>query len=603
MPEVTQLSQADTGLSFRGRAWAVRDAEAGAIRGLKATGCTDDLARILASRGVTATGLAAFQEPKIRDLMPDPYFLRDMEPATKRLAQAIRNRERIGIWSDYDCDGATSAGILGRFLRMCGHPDFLLRIPDRIHEGYGPNTPGLLGMQADGCGLICILDAGTVAFEPLEAAAAAGIDVIVLDHHGAKDTVPPAVAVVNPNRKDQKPGLGHLCAAGVTFVATVAVTRELRDSGYFDGRDGRPADVPELMQLLDLVALGTVCDVVPLVGLNRAFVARGLPWLSRRITPGIRALARVAGIDPDAPIDETACGWVLGPRLNAGGRIGTSTMAALLLLEEDPVRAEARAEELDQLNTRRKEIEAAATEAAIAQLGGRVPGVDRTLAIAVVSAHEGVVGISAARLKEAFDAPAIVLTEAEHGLLKGSARSLPGFDIGHAILSAHQAGLVEKGGGHGMAGGVTLRPDQLQAFTAFMNAEIAKTAYWREGLRSEADIALPLGRLTVPFIESLDRLRPFGTANTEPVVLLQDVVLSEIRILKEKHFKIVARNGSDEIDAMLWNVAGTALGEKIQAAKGRRIDILGKPQVNEFMRKKRPQVIVDDLRFAPGALL
>lgn len=602
MNQVAPIS-APSRRSFRGRQWRVPEISPKTVQSLKSQGISAEIAQILAARGITPDTLASFLDPTIRDLMPDPFVLKDMEPAAKRVAAAIRKKEKIGIWSDYDVDGATSAAVLGRFLRMCGHRDFDLRIPDRIHEGYGPNTPGLLAMGQGGCGLICILDAGTVAFEPLVAAAAAGIEVIVLDHHAAEEKVPPAVAVVNPNRKDQAPGLGHLCAAGVTFLFTIAVTRELRSGNFFDGQTGRPAETPQLMELLDLVALGTVCDVVPLTGLNRAFVAKGLPWLTKRLTPGVRALAEAAGIEPDAVIDEAACGWILGPRINAGGRIGDSASGALLLLEEDPGRAAERAVALDAMNVQRKALEGASTEAAIAQLADRVCGEDRTLALAVVDAHEGVVGISAARLREAYDAPAIVLTHAEQGLLKGSARSVPGFDIGHAIIAARQAGLIVKGGGHGMAGGLTLSQDQLPGFIAHMNAEIAKTGYWSEGVASQADLCLTLSALTVPLIESLGRMKPFGTANPEPVVILEGVEIAEIRILKEKHLKIVARDGKAEIDALLWNVVGTALGDQIQAARGRRVDLLGKPQVNSFMNRKRAQMIVDDLRLFSGSLL
>lgn len=591
-------------LSFRGRVWDIPSPDPAKVRDLSRSGLARSLAEILAVRGVKPAALDAFLDPKIRDAMPDPHVLKGMENAARRLATAIRRGERVGIWSDYDVDGATSAGVLGRFLRMCGHDDFAVRIPDRIAEGYGPNTPGLLAMGGEGgCRLICILDAGTVAFEPLQAAEAAGIEVIVMDHHAAEPTLPPAVAVVNPNRKDETSGLGHLCAAGVTFMFAVAVTRVLRDSGFFDGRDGRPAEVPPVMDLLDLVALGTVCDVVPLIGVNRAFVARGIEVLSRRITPGIAALAEAAGIAPTARITEMDCGWILGPRINAGGRIGDSASGALLLLETDPVMARERALALEELNVRRKEIGDAATQSAVASLAGRVPGEDRTLALAVVEAHEGVVGISAGRLKEAFDAPAIVLTHAHDGNLKGSARSVAGFDIGHAIIAARHEDLIVKGGGHGMAGGLTLTEAQLPGFIAFMNAEIEKSDYFTTGVRTAVDAAIPLGEVGVPFIAGMDRLRPFGTANAEPVVMLPGVVLAEIRILKEKHFKLVFRSGAASIDALIWNVVGTPLGAQIEAARGRTVDALGKLQINEYMGRKSPQFMLEDMRFSQDALI
>ncbi|MCW3784426.1 single-stranded-DNA-specific exonuclease RecJ [Defluviimonas salinarum] len=591
-------------VSFRGRKWQIPDAPRSEMIEFKRKGANPVLARILAARGLTAMEYDAFMKPTIRELMPDPFFLLDMEPGAKRIARAIRERERIGIWSDYDADGATSAGVLGRFLRMCGHDDFTVRIPDRIREGYGPNTPGLLDMkETRGCNLVCILDAGIVAFEPLSAAADAGMEIVVIDHHMAEDTIPKAVAVINPNRKDQKPGLGHLCAAGVSFIFAVAVARELRSAGYFDGKEGRPGGVPDLMELLDLVALGTVCDVVPLKTLNRAFVARGISYLSGRKTPGIAALALAAGIEPGDEIGEQACGWILGPRINAGGRIGDSASGALLLLEEDPAVAGERATALHEMNATRKEIEAAATEAAIAQMSGRMPGVTRTLALAIVDAHEGVVGISAGRLKEQFDAPAIVLTADHEGNLKGSARSIAGFDIGHAIIEARNRGLIIKGGGHGMAGGLTLTRAQVPGLLEFVNGEIAKTGYFRDGITTSADLDLRLKDLTVEVIQDIEGLRPFGTGNPEPVVILERVSLAETRILKEKHLKMVFRDGDLTIDGLMWNVVGTVLGDEILAAHGRTFDVLGKPQINEFRGRKSPQIMVEDLRFHAAALI
>lgn len=581
--------------SFRGRRWYVASAADADVRALRARGASAPVASILATRGVTAEGYDKFLEPKIRH-MDDPFEFNDMEKAVLRVTAAIRDSEKIGIWSDYDVDGATSAGVLGWFLRMCGHDDFMIRIPDRITEGYGPNTPGLLAMKEAGCGLICILDSGTLAFEPLAAAKAAGIDVVVIDHHAAEEAIPEAVAVVNPNRKDQKPGYGHLCAAGVTFVFTVAAARKLRDDGFFRG------PVPDLMRLLDLVALGTVCDVVPLVGLNRAFVRRGLPYLTQRQRPGIAALCAAAGIADNAAITAGDCGWVLGPRINAGGRIGESGSGAALLLEQDPDEARRLAEELNRLNVERQELEAACTRSAMADIGGREDG-DRTLALAVTDAHEGVVGISASRVKDAHDAPAIVLTRTHDGLLKGSARSVEGFDIGHAIIAARQAGLIIKGGGHGMAGGLTLSQDQLPDFISFMNAEIARTVYWREGVVSAADTEIRLRDLTVAMIDEFDGMAPFGTGNPEPRVILARVELAELRVLKDKHFKMVFRDRGCEIDGLIWNVAGTPLGRRMEAARGTLVDVLCKAEINVFRGNRRPQIMIQDMRPSGSALV
>lgn len=442
-------------LSFKGRSWALLEPPAGRGVALRRAGANPLLSKVLAARGMQEGDYAAYVETLIRNTMPDPFVMQDMEKGAKRIAQAIRDGQRIGVWSDYDVDGAASAAIFIEALRMCGHRDYVLRIPDRITEGYGPNAPGLLAMQSEhDCQLICTLDAGIVAFDPLQQAAEAGIEVIVIDHHGADQDgrLPAGHAIINPNRLDDTSGLGHLCAAGVTFCFFVAVVRELRATGYFDGQEGRPDERPELMNLLDLVALGTVCDVMELHGLNRAFVRAGIPALTARRHPGIAALARVAEIRDDQPIDEKSCGWILGPRINAGGRVGQSDSGARLLIAEDPEEIEARARALHEINVERKSMSDSATEAALAQLEDMVPGRDRRLAFAVVEdAHEGVVGIAAGKAKEAKDAPAIVVTRDHEGNLKGSARSVGDVDIGHIIQDAVAAGLILKGGGHGMA--------------------------------------------------------------------------------------------------------------------------------------------------------
>jgi len=596
-------STAPEPLSLKGRVWRARQPRPELARTLERAGLGPFAAQLMSGRDLGGVGPEAFLKPTIRDLMPDPSRFRDMDRGARHVTDRIMAGGRIGVWSDYDADGATSAAILISFLRSLGVRDVPLRIPDRIREGYGPNTPGLLAMRAEGCETVCVLDAGTTAFEPLAAARAAGLDVVVIDHHAAEETVPEAVAVINPNRKDEAPGFGHLCAAGMTFIFCVAVARELRARTWFDGRDGRPASPPDLMRLLDLVALGTVCDVVPLTGLNRAFVARGLPYLSERNRPGVAALAELAGVSPEAPMTAADCGWRLGPRINAGGRVADPTLGARCLLAEDPVEALALAEELDQCNRDRKVLEESATEQAIAQAADRVPGRDRRGLIAVVDGHEGVVGISAARVREAVDAPAIVLTRDHEGNLKGSARSVPGFDIGHAIIEARKAGLIVKGGGHGMAGGLTLTPEQLGPFQAFLDAEIAKSPYFEAGVVTEADLELSVRGLSVRDIDALSPLEPFGTANPEPVLILRGAELREIRVLKEKHLKLTLGEGAMTIDALIWNVVGTPVGEAILALRGSAIDLLGKPGINEFRGNRSPQVIVEDLRPAAGQLL
>lgn len=598
------IDQDITRTSFRNRNWALPETivAAGDIR---ETGLPPAIARVLIGRGVTPDRIADFLDPKLKNLLPDPSFFQDMDVGVKHLSGCIRRGDMIGIFSDYDCDGATSAGVLGRFLRMLGHTRFHLRIPDRIKEGYGPNTPALLNMKTiHGCDTICILDSGSVAFEPLKAAKSAGIDVVVVDHHGTEAVNPEAEAFINPNRKDQKPGYGALCAAGMTFIFCIGVARELAREGFIDGQGGRPGKMPNLMLLLDMVALGTVCDVVSLNHpLNRAFVSQGLKVLNATPSLGIVALAAAAGLKEGAPFTEKECGWILGPRINAGGRIGDTESGARLLLETDPAEARRRAETLEMLNCERKEMDGEATKTAIAQFEDRVPGRDRDVAIAVVDAHEGIVGISAGRLKDAVDAPAIVLAPVEGDMLKGSARSVPGFDIGHAITQARQQGLIEKGGGHGMAGGLTLRRDQLDGFKAFLATEIRKTDYFRDGLRTNADASFSLKELNVDLLDGFEALRPFGAENPEPVVILRGVVPVDFRVLKGLHFKVSFRDGDRSIDGLIWNVVGTEFGRQIEDALNTRVDLLCKPQINEFRGNRSPQVIVEDVRFSDTNLI
>lgn len=596
----------DTKKSFRNRAWMSPDAERAAVDALIAGGAPETIAPVLAARGMGAEDVQAYLAPSIRASLPNPSFFNDMDAAADRIVQAIAGGEKIAIWSDYDVDGATSGATLGRFLRDCGVKDFEIYIPDRIEEGYGPNIKGLLSLKERGADLVCILDSGTVAIEPLTQAHAAGMEIVVIDHHAAEEELPPAVAVVNPNRLDQEKGFGHLCAAGMTFIAVIAANMRLRQMEFFDGQDGRPANEPRLMEYLDLVALGTVCDVVPLTGLNRAFVARGLPYLSERALPGVRALAAVAACQDD--IDAGACGFGLGPRINAGGRIGDSAAGVHLLLETDPQRAEERAEELNALNVERQTMERECTAQALSQIEaqGFVPGDTRQLAVAIVDAHEGIVGISAARVKEAFDVPAFVLAPTPEGALKGSGRSVPGFDLGAAIIAARKAGLLLRGGGHAMAGGLSIEKDKVEAFTAFVNARIAQSDYAQTGVVSKVDAELGIGKARIDMVEALSSMAPFGMGNPTPRVALQDVLLADVRILKDKHIKCIFqhpehREKGRKIQALIWNAVDTPFGDALIAAKGERIDALGALEINEWNDRKSVQMKLDDIRLAEPA--
>ncbi len=588
--------------SFRNRVWEEPKVTNMAIDALIAGGANALTAPILAARGMDPETIETFLSPKLRDLLPNPSFFLDMDKAADRLVEAIVNREAITIWSDYDVDGATSGGTLGRFLDDCGHTDYDVYIPDRITEGYGPNAEGLLSLKEKGADLVCILDAGTVAIEPLTAAHEAGLDVVVIDHHAAEEELPPAIAIVNPNRLDQEKGFGHVCAAGMTFMLVVAANMRLRKRAFFDGQDGRPACAPELMSYLDLVALGTICDVVPLSTINRAFVMRGLPYLSARQLPGIKALADVAKCSDE--IDARACGFALGPRINAGGRIGDSGAGTALLLEKDLEEAQAQAKVLNDLNGERQEMEKACTQSALEQVQGRfIPGETRKLALAIVDAHEGIVGISAARLKEALDAPAFVLAPTPEGTLKGSGRSVSGFDLGAAIIAARKAGLLIKGGGHAMAGGITLERDKVDDFTAFMNAEIEKSDYFRIGVSSKVDAKIHIEQATTGLVDAAQSLAPFGMGNPTPRFVIEGVLLADIRILKDKHIKCIfedpeMREAGKRVEGLIWNAVGTPFGDALNDARGKAVDVLGGLEINEWNGRRRVQIKLDDVRLS-----
>lgn len=588
-------------LSLRNRRWIIPAPTEGAIDALVAAGAGSLAAPILAARDIRSEDVEDFLKPTLRSLLPNPNTLLGVEVGAETLAQAIMDKKRIAIWSDYDVDGATSAAVLGWFLRACGTEFHILRIPDRLTEGYGPNTPGLLALQEEGAELVCILDAGTTAFEPLEAAHEAGLPVIVVDHHAAEDTLPKAVAVINPNRRDQPPGLGHLCAAGVVFLLCVAINTRLRKMGHFPNAS-KGAD---LMALLDLVALGTVCDVVSLTGLNRAFVTRGLPILSERGRPGIAALAEAAACG-DA-IGTRECGFALGPRINAGGRIGDSKMGAMLLLARDADEATTLAQELSRLNNDRQEMERSATKQALEiASAGWVPGETRRIAIAVVDGHEGVVGISAARVKEALDAPAFVLAAAHDGTIKGSGRSVTGFDLGAAVLAAKAAGILIKGGGHAMAAGITLDPARLDEFRAFMDARIAESQYAQDGIIVKVDMGIPIRRATIGLVDAVQNLAPFGMGNPTPRFAITGALLAEVRILKDKHLKCLfldpeAGMAGPQLEGIIWNEANTPFAATLRAHKGQIVDAVGGLEINEWRGKRSLQMKLEDVRLSQNA--
>ena len=527
--------------SVNGRVWRPRLDERGSALALAIAQRHETpelLARVLAGRGVEVDAVEAFLDPTVKRLMPDPYVLTAMEPAAARIADAAMRGEKIAIFGDYDVDGATSSALLARFLRAAG-VEAMIHIPDRIFEGYGPNVEAIRSLADRGATLLITVDCGTTSIEPLAEARRLGLDVIVIDHHQADERLPDAL-VINPNRLDDLSELGHLAAVGLVFLAVVAVNRVLRERGFWNG--ARPE--PDLLSLLDIVALGTVADVVPLRGLNRAFVSKGLIALRRRESSGLTALmdaARLAG-----PPEPWHLGFLLGPRINAGGRIGRADLGVRLLMEDDPTEAGRIAAELDRLNRERQAIEQAmlaeAEAEALAALGLQEKGA--VVVTAAANWHPGVVGLIAARLKERFNRPAFAIALEPGGIGTGSGRSIHGVDLGKAVRRAVADGLILKGGGHAMAAGVTLKRDALAAFRAYLEdtlADAVATARLDRALL--IDGAVSAAGADAALIAMLAKAGPFGSSNPEPVIALPAHTVIYADKIGENHVRARTQSG------------------------------------------------------------
>ena len=536
------------------------------------------LCHTLAARGVDPPDASAFLNPVLRDLLPDPLRLKDMAIAATRFLVAVNAGQRIAVFADYDVDGGASAALLIIWLRAMGR-QATLYIPDRIDEGYGPNVPAMAALAAQHDLIICV-DCGTLSHEPI--AAAAGTDVIVLDHHLGAETLPPAHSVVNPNRQDEDGSLGHLCAAGVVFLMLVEANRQVRTAG---------AQGPDLMSMLDLVALATVADVAPLVGVNRAFVRQGLKVMARRDRVGIRALADVARMD-QAPTPY-ALGFLLGPRVNAGGRIGQADLGARLLATDDPHEAASLAERLDVLNTERRDIEAAVRASAMAQ--AEVRGLDGPLVWAAGEGwHPGVVGIVAARLKEATNRPAVVIgLDGDEG--KGSGRSISGVDLGAAVHRLAAEGLLLRGGGHKMAAGLCVARGQLDAAMARLGDLLAKQG---AGAAGPADLRLD-GLLmpqaaTLQLVEHLDQAGPYGASAPAPRFAFADQSVTGRRI-GENHLRISFGDaGTPKLEAIAFGAFDGPLGPALENAGHQRFHLAGRLEINTYGGRSKPQLRLED---------
>ncbi len=547
------------------------------------TGLPDILTHTLARRGVQPAEAEMFLAPALRDLMPDPSIFRDMDKVAERIFQAQQNRERIAIFADYDVDGATSAALLLDWLRQQGQ-DATLYIPDRIDEGYGPNEPAMQMLAADHDLIICV-DCGTLSHEAI--AAAVGADVVVLDHHTGGETLPPALGVVNPNRQDEDTEFGYLCAAGVVFLALVAVNRLLRAKGI---------NGPNLMAMLDLVALGTVADVAPLQGLNRALVRQGLKVMAQRHRVGLAALSDVGRLNT-AP-NAYHLGFVLGPRINAGGRVGKADLGARLLSCADPQEASAMAEQLDILNEERREIEAQVRLQALEQAEER--GFDAPLVWAAGEGwHPGVVGIVASRLKEASNRPAVVIgLDGTEG--KGSGRSVSGIDLGAAIATLTREGLLLKGGGHKMAAGLSVAVDQLEAAMARLSELLQKQGADKIGPKDLLlDGAIQPGAITTELIEQLETAGPFGAGAPAPRYALPAQRIAFAKRAGENHLRLTAQDqNGGRIDAIAFGAFDTPLGPLIDGHKGQLIHLAGRLEIDEWGGRRRAKLRLEDAALA-----
>lgn len=572
-----------------GRRWRLRDADPRAGEAMaERLGLPEIVGRLLAQRGVDLDHAPGFLMPRLRDQLPDPSHLRDMDAAVERLVRAVHDGETIGVFGDYDVDGATSAALLTRFFAAAGTATRIY-VPDRLREGYGPNTAALLRLQQAGVRVVVTVDCGTTAHLPLAEAAAAGLDIIVVDHHVAEPLLPRATAVVNPNRLDEASPHGPLAAVGVAFLLVVAVNRALRRDGWYSG--GRRE--PDLLEWLDLVALGTVCDVVPLAGLNRALVAQGVKVARRLANPGLAALAAVAGLNE--PVGSYHLGFLLGPRINAGGRVGAADLGARLLATDDPALAAELANRLDEYNRERREIEARTLDAAIAMVESAPQSPVLTFA-AAENWHPGVIGIVAARLKERYERPACVVALAQ-GIGKGSGRSVVGLPLGPAVIAARQAGLLRDGGGHAMAAGFTVAADRLEALRGFL-AERLGDGLDRERLVPELrlDGVLSLAAAQGGLVEHITRLAPFGAANPEPRFAFPNVRVMHAEPVGAAHLRCTLADPLDtgRLRAIAFRAAGTPLGQFLVETRGAAIHIAGHLRRDAWRGGDAVQLAIDD---------
>ncbi len=559
--------------SSRQQKWVYRTSDDAVDNLTKSSDIAPFTARLLAGRGVDVDDVSSFLSPRLRDSLPDPSILMDMDEAVAILFEAIETNRPVCVFADYDVDGGTSAAQLLRWAKGMGR-DWSLYVPDRLLEGYGPSAQAFETLKTDGTELVITVDCGAAAHSALSHAVEIGLDVIVIDHHLMDETRPQAKAIINPNRHDDESGLSHLAAAGVCFMTVVALNREATTRGM-------QVPIPTL-DFLGLAALGTICDVVPLTGVNRAIVSQGLKVLSRQNTAGIEALADIATLKP--PFTTRDAGFGFGPRINAGGRIGVSRMGAELLSTDNAQLAYAHAAELDRVNAERRQIQAQIQNEAMAE-AEKANEQDNILIVAMKDWHPGIIGIVAGRIKDRFAKPCIVMGLDENGQGKGSGRSIKGVNLGEALGKAKAAGLLISGGGHAMAGGLTIAADKINLFKAFMQAELGdavKEAQLNQALKVDSVIhpqAVSLDTLTL-----IEGVAPYGAGNPTPVFVLSDVIIDYAERLKGgSHIRttLKSRDGAS-VRAMCFSADDAGLSDSLLTAGNRPVHVAGQIKRNEW---------------------
>ena len=576
-------------LSVSSRNWILKKYNQDDVIFFKENYFIDEItSKLLSIRNIKKDEVKSFLNPSIKNFLPNPYIINDMEKSSKKVSEVILNNSKIGIFGDYDVDGASATALIGNYLSSLAI-EYIIYIPDRKKEGYGPSIDAFKYFIDNKIKLIFTVDCGTLSFEAIDYAKKNDIDVIVLDHHQSEINLPNAHSIVNPNRLDDKSDLKYLCAAGVTFMFLIALNKELRLTNWFKNKN---IEEPNLIEYLDLVTLGTVCDVVPLIGLNRAIVAQGLKILKNKKNLGLKTLLNICGIETHPNIYHV--GYMLGPRINAGGRVGKSSHGANLLLSSNPQEVFKIATELDQFNKERQYLEKDVLDKIQKEI--KIDISEPVIIISGKNWHEGVIGIVAARIKDKFNKPVIIIS-IENNVGKASARSIVGFDIGSAIIAATQENILIKGGGHKMAGGFTIKVDQIEKFKKFIFKKFAKLS---QNLKKEKplyfDSVIAPTAINLEFYNKVNALAPFGSGNPEPKFVIENLKTVNHKVLKNKHIKsiLVGTDGSS-IKTIAFNSVDNEIGAYLLKKDNKLFNIAGKLSLNEWRGQSNVEFIIDDI--------